>query len=111
MKLNELSASSLLAKLTAGEVSSVEAVEATLEAIEGASGLGAFITLRQAEALVEEAKQADAARKAGSPGPMCGVPVAVKDNLCTKDLRTTAASRMLADFVPPYDATAVRKLK
>jgi aspartyl-tRNA(Asn)/glutamyl-tRNA(Gln) amidotransferase subunit A len=111
MKLNELSASSLLAKLTAGEVSSVEAVEATLEAIEGASGLGAFITLRQAEALVEEAKQADAARKAGSAGPLCGVPVAVKDNLCTKDLRTTAASRMLADFVPPYDATAVRKLK
>ena len=43
--------------------------------------------------------------------PLAGVPIAIKDNLCTEGMRTTCASRMLADFVPPYSATAVRKLR
>lgn len=111
MKLNELTVGELLRKFEAREATSEDALRATLAAIEGSQALNAYITVREAEALIEEAQQADLDRAAGGARPLSGVPIAVKDNMCTRGLRTTAASKMLADFVPPYDATAVRLLK
>ncbi|MBW1989165.1 MAG: Asp-tRNA(Asn)/Glu-tRNA(Gln) amidotransferase subunit GatA [Deltaproteobacteria bacterium] len=71
--------------------------------------VGAYITVDQEGALAA-ARRADAAMAKGFSAPLCGIPLAVKDVLCTKGLRTTCGSRMLEHFVPPYDATAVRKL-
>lgn len=71
----------------------------------------AFLTLDREGALAT-AREIDRRREAGEVlGPLAGVPIAVKDNLCTKGLRTTCASKMLDAFVPPYDATVVRRLR
>jgi len=76
-----------------------------------ASTLGAFVTLDRDRAL-ERARGLDLERANGAkPGPLWGVPVAIKDNLCTEGLRTTCGSRILENFVPPYTATAVRRLE
>jgi aspartyl-tRNA(Asn)/glutamyl-tRNA(Gln) amidotransferase subunit A len=71
--------------------------------------LHAFITVAADEAL-EQARRVDA-RPDLDQLPLAGVPVAVKDNICTRQLRTTAGSRMLSEFVPPYDATVVARLR
>lgn len=65
--------------------------------------LGAFLHHDEAETL--------RAASTAMPGPLAGLPVGLKDNICTRDAPTTCASRMLAGFVPPYDATVVRKLR
>ena len=91
------------------EVSAVEVCRAFLLRIERDDPtLGAFITV-EPEPVLARAEELD--RGAGAaPLPLAGVPIAVKDNLCTAGVRTTAGSRMLAQFVPPYDATAVARL-
>jgi len=82
---------------------SVEAAEA--------STLGAFVTIDR-EGALERARSIDLRIKAGERvGALAGVPVAIKDNLCTKDLRTTCGSRILERFVPPYSATVVERLE
>lgn len=73
--------------------------------------INAFITLRKKEAL-EEAKEIDFRRKGGEElGPLAGIPYAAKDIFCTKDIETTAASKILKGFIPPYDSTVVKRLK
>jgi aspartyl-tRNA(Asn)/glutamyl-tRNA(Gln) amidotransferase subunit A len=72
--------------------------------------LNAFVTVAHEQAL-EAARQVDRQRAAGRVGPLAGVPVAVKDNIDTAGLRTTAGSRLLERFVPPFDATAVARLR
>jgi aspartyl-tRNA(Asn)/glutamyl-tRNA(Gln) amidotransferase subunit A len=73
--------------------------------------VGAYLTVMREEALAA-AREADARYRHGTPrGPLDGVPVALKDNLCTRGVRTTAASRILERFVPPYDATVVERLR
>lgn len=75
------------------------------------SEIKAFITFCEEEA-VKQAKAVDEKVKQGQPiGKLCGVPVAIKDNICTEGIKTTCASKMLADFVPPYDATVIKKIK
>lgn len=94
-----------------GTQSAVELCEASLAAIaEQDSVLGAFNTVTADRALARAAA-IDRDRNAWAHRPLAGVPVAIKDNLCTADVRTTASSRVLETFVPPYTATAVAKLE
>lgn len=76
------------------------------------AGLNAFVTAT-ADAVVAAARRLEEEGEGGASASslLRGVPVAVKDNFCTEGTRTTAASRMLAEFVPPYDATPVARLK
>ncbi len=97
--------------LAAGEFSSLELTRAYLDRIESLNpSLGAYL-LVTAELALEQARAADARIAAGSAGPMTGIPIALKDVLATRGVRTTCASRMLADFVPPYDAFVVERLR
>jgi aspartyl-tRNA(Asn)/glutamyl-tRNA(Gln) amidotransferase subunit A len=95
--------------LDSGAFSAVELTEQLLAKIERNRSLGAFIEVTREHALAQAAT-ADQRIKAGERSPLLGVPVAIKDMILTKGIRTTAASKMLANFIPPYDATVTRKL-
>lgn len=90
-----------------------ETVQETLKKIhETDSNVGAFLTLRPEEELLEHADRIQQQIDNGTlNSPLAGVPVAVKDNLCTRGLRTTCASRILEHFLPPYSAGAVERLE
>ena len=108
----QLSAVDLVAAVTRGDVSAVECTERFLERIEAANGtVNAFLAVDRTGALARAA-DVDARRKAGRPlGPLAGLPVGVKDALCTSDQPTTCASKMLAGYRPPYDAEVVARLR
>jgi aspartyl-tRNA(Asn)/glutamyl-tRNA(Gln) amidotransferase subunit A len=110
--LLRLSAADLAAALTAGEVSSVEATRAHLDRISAVDDdVHAFLHVNSEEALAS-AGAVDDARSAGETlHPLAGVPIAVKDVVVTKGQVTTAGSRMLENWVPPYDATLVTRLR
>ncbi len=95
-----------------GEITCTELVEAYLENIKrDDEDLNVFITLTDDIAL-EKAKELDEKREKGEPlGKMAGIVVSLKDNIAMKDVRMTCASKMLADFVSPYDAVVTAKLK
>ncbi len=98
-------------KLDRKEISAVELTEEYLKKIEETDGkINSYITVC-AENAIEDAKRAQKTIDEGRGGAFTGLPVSVKDNICTDGVKTTCASRMLEDFVPPYDATAVAKLK
>jgi aspartyl-tRNA(Asn)/glutamyl-tRNA(Gln) amidotransferase subunit A len=103
---------SLRQDIVSGKVRAADAVERFLERIERADGrVRAFLTVT-ADAARAQARRVDEKIARGEPvGPLAGIPVAVKDNICTADARTTCASRILENYVPPYDATVVRKLR
>ncbi len=107
-----LSASELSRLIAGKEVSPVEAAEAYLERIESLDGtLRAYVTVT-AEAALEAAKRAEQEIAQGNHrGPMHGVPVAVKDQIYTKGIRTTGGSPVFNDFVPTEDATVIANLK
>ncbi|NLF30270.1 MAG: Asp-tRNA(Asn)/Glu-tRNA(Gln) amidotransferase subunit GatA [Planctomycetes bacterium] len=108
----EMTLTQLRDALAAGAVSSVEATRAYLDAIAARDGTIRAYTQVFAERALERAAAADAARAAGRPGGLlAGVPVSIKDNMCTDYGRTTCASRMLEHFAAPYTATAVRRLE
>ena len=97
------------AALAAGDISSVEITQAYLDRINALNGeLNAFITVCEDSAL-EQAKAADGERANGNAGPLLGVPLAHKDIFCTKNILTTCGSRMLHNFVSPYNATVVER--
>lgn len=102
----------LAALLARGEVSSVEIARELLEKSRAMNaGLNAFITLNEEGALAEAAAS-DARRKKGTLlSGHDGLPIAIKDNICTRGLRTTCGSGILRDFIPPYDATSYANLK
>ncbi|BBG30886.1 Asp-tRNA(Asn)/Glu-tRNA(Gln) amidotransferase subunit GatA [Zymobacter palmae] len=97
--------------LASGELKSSELTKALLDRIEQHDEkINSFITVTRDEAL-EAAEAADAARARGDAGALTGAPIALKDIFCTKDVLTTCASHMLDNFVSPYDATVVERLK
>ncbi len=112
MRMTEMTAVELSAAIRAGQVTAVEAVEEMLAGIEERDALyNCYVTVDREGALAQ-AQAVQAQIEAGElTGPLAGVPVAVKDNLCTKGLRTTCASRMLENFVPTYTAEAVVNLR
>jgi aspartyl-tRNA(Asn)/glutamyl-tRNA(Gln) amidotransferase subunit A len=109
--LHELTVAELSKALRTRTVSSVELAQAFLARIEQhQQELNAFITILREEALAEAAR-ADARLAAGDEGAVIGVPIAHKDIFCTRGQKTTCGSRMLANFVSPYDATVVERLR
>ena len=109
--LTRLSAADLADKLSSREISSVEATKAHLDRIAAVDGdVHAFLHI--SDAALDTAARVDAARANGEAlGPLAGVPVAIKDVLCTIDMPSTAGSKILEGGVPPYDATVVAKLR
>ncbi|MGO9557828.1 MAG: Asp-tRNA(Asn)/Glu-tRNA(Gln) amidotransferase subunit GatA [Acidimicrobiales bacterium] len=112
MSILDEGARAIAASVRAGETSALEVVEASLDRIAASDGeLHCFNTVTADEARAA-AEAVDAAVKAGrDPGPLAGVPVALKDNLCTRGTVTTCSSRILENWVPPYDATVVARLR
>ena len=112
MNFNTLSAVELLAKLQSGDVTAVQLTKSCLDSIhQRDEKYGAFLDVADETAL-QQAESVDRRRKSGEPlGVLAGIPIAIKDVLCTRGWKTTCASRMLERFVPPYDSTVVAKLK
>ncbi len=99
-----------LAAMQEGAISSVELTEAHLRAIDRLNpSLNAYITVTADRAL-DAARAADAQRARGEAGPLTGAPIAIKDLFCTAGVKTTAGSRILADFIPPYESTVTSQL-
>ena len=108
MNLHSLTIHELQEKLKKKEISSVELTKSTLERIAQVDEkIHSYITLCGEKAL-EEAKKADTQlRRKGSHSPLLGIPLAIKDIFLTKGVLTTCASKILSNFVPPYDGTVV----
>jgi len=98
--------------VAAGRVSAVEVCRDAIARIEASNpALNSFL-LVDADGALDRARKVDARRAAGeAPGPLAGVPIAIKDNLCVRGMKTTAASKILASYVPPYDATVIERLE
>jgi len=107
----DLTLAELARGLQGGEFSSTELTRAYLQRIKTLDArYNSFITVTEEQALAQ-AEAADAARAAGAGGALCGLPIAHKDLFCTQGVRTSSASKMLDNFVSPYDATIVSRLK
>lgn len=112
MNLVRLSAAEMAEKLKNKEISSRELTQAEIDVIAAAEpDIKAFLTVSAKEAL-DQADKVDEARAKGEDlAPLAGVPIAIKDMIVTKGIETTAASRILSGWIPPYDATVIRKVK
>src|SRR3982751_5737904 len=109
--MHTLTLAELARKLRAKEFSVTELTKSLLTRIEAAQPrLNAFITV-MADSAMAQSVRAEAALQDGSAGPLTGLPLAHKDIFCTAGVRTSCGSRMLDNFVSPYDATVVDKLK
>ncbi len=110
--LIEMSARELAPRIQSGEVTAEEAAREVLHLIEEKDPvINAYLAVDR-EAVIEDARNVDRRIAAGeTTGPLAGVPIAIKDAICTKGLETTCASRILEGFVPPYDATVIARLR
>ena len=112
MSILELTALELGKKIKSGEVTVLEAVKASLEQIrQKEPSIHAYVTVDEQRAVERAEKVQEMIENKTFTGPLAGVPVAVKDNLCTKDLLTTCSSKILYNFVPGYTAEAVSNLE
>ncbi len=112
MKLYQKTIHELSDMLKNKEITSVELTQSVLDRIDEIDGkVGGYITVA-AESAMEQAKAADAKIASGEEvADLCGIPASVKDNICTKGIATTCASKMLENFVPPYDAFVSDRIK
>jgi len=111
MELNKLTIAEAAKKLSNGEISSVELTQACLMRIKEVDGkIKACLTVCEDEA-IKQANQADERLKRGEKSDLLGIPYLAKDNILTKGTRTTASSKILENYIAPYDATVIAKLK
>lgn len=111
MELNRLTIQEAREKLDNGEISALSLTEACLNQIAATNDrLNVVLTLCSEDAK-KEAIEADNRLKNGERGPLLGIPYLCKDNIMTKGVRTTAASKILENYIAPYDATVIRKLR
>jgi aspartyl-tRNA(Asn)/glutamyl-tRNA(Gln) amidotransferase subunit A len=108
--LTNLTIAEALNGLTKKDFTSEELTQAHIDAMAGAKSLNAFIT-ETPELALEQAKESDKRRADGKAGDLDGIPIAMKDLFCTKDVQTTAASHILEGFIPQYESTVSQKLK
>ena len=109
---SEIKAYELAGQIKSGEITAEEVAKNMLGRIEEKnSAINAYITV-QPELVIEEARAVDKKINNGLPtGELAGVPVAIKDAICTKNLETTCGSKILEGFIPPYDASVITRLR
>lgn len=111
MDYTQFTIEKLRSMLDQKEISAVELTQGYLDRIaQYDNTIQSFITVTP-ELALEQAKAAQKKIDAGEGGILCGIPLAIKDNICTEGVKTTCASKMLEDFVPPYNATVMEKLR
>lgn len=111
MELYQLTAEKLSELLAKKECSSVELTQSVLDRIKAKDReIGAYLTVCEEEALKKAAEVDEKREKGESLSALAGIPMGIKDNICTRGIRTTCASRILENFVPPYDAFVMEKL-
>ena len=112
MSLLDCTAVELAAKIKAGEVTAVEAMQAVVAQIEKSEDkLNCYVTFDKERALQAAAKADDDIKAGKLTGPLAGVPFAIKDNMCTEGMLTTCSSKILGNFVPTFSSEAVIKLQ
>ncbi|MCL2860446.1 MAG: Asp-tRNA(Asn)/Glu-tRNA(Gln) amidotransferase subunit GatA [Oscillospiraceae bacterium] len=112
MNITELTVHELKDKLQKKELTITEITKAYIEKIKEKEGdIGAFVTTLEEQA-IEQAETIEKGTVNGTiSSPLAGIPIGIKDNICTKGIKTTCSSKMLENFVSPYDATVIEKLK
>jgi len=111
VELYELTIDAAHKLLKKREISSRELTRAVFDRIDAVeSKVDAYITLSE-ELAMQQAEQADTALANGECSPLTGIPLGIKDLICTRNFPTTCGSKILEDFLPPYDATVIRKLR
>ena len=111
MELYEYTVHELAEKLASGDITSESLVKSYFNRIkEKDEQVKAYVLLLE-ESAIKKAKEIDEKRKSGEKlGKFAGIPIGIKDNMCIKDTKTTCSSKMLENFVSPYDATVIEKL-
>ena len=111
MSLHKLSLCELQKKFTAGEVTAGNRARLFPPDRTGRAQVKAYVTQTKEAALAQASALDERLKGWRKTKPMTGMPLAIKDNLCTEGVRTTCSSRMLQQFIPPYDATVIAKLR
>ncbi len=112
MNIEKLTAFEIKEGIQSGEFSCEEVVRKLYVKIDEVDkDVNAYLTLCEEDALIQARKIDSKVKNGEKLGKLAGIPIAIKDNICTDGIRTTCASKMLEDFIPPYDATVIKKLK
>lgn len=112
MALCDMTTHQLVKLLQEREISAMELAESVLERIDEKEGtINAYITVCREDVLKEAAAADSRLARGDTDSPFIGIPIAIKDNICTRGIETTCGSRILENFIPPYDATVVQNLR